>query len=170
MGLPMWVFWVALIAMVAGLFGILIPIFPDIVLIWFVILVYALAEGFRAIDPLVFLVLTVLAALGFSAEFWMSQAGAKAGGASNWSLLAAILFAIVGGAVGFFFFGIGAVPGAVLGALFGLIVSEYYQRRDWEKTMRVVGGWLIGYLLSVGIQLSIGVTMILVFAWQVLVR
>ena len=170
MGLPMWVFWIALVAMVAGLFGILIPIFPDIVFIWFVILIYAIAEGFGAIDPLTFLVLTFLGALGFSAEFWMSQAGAKAGGASNWSLLAAILLAIVGGAVGFFFFGIGAVPGAVLGALIGLIVTEWYQRRDWEKTMRVVVGWVIGYLLSVGIQLSIGVTMILIFAWQVLSR
>ncbi len=170
MGLPMWVFWIALVAMVAGLFGILIPIFPDIVFIWFVILIYAIAEGFRAIDPLVFLVITFLGGLGFSAEFWMSQVGAKAGGASNWSLLAAILLAIVGGAVGFLFFGIGAVPGAVLGALIGLIVTEWYQRRDWEKTMRVVVGWLIGYVLSVGIQLSIGVTMILIFAWQVLTR
>jgi hypothetical protein len=166
----MWAFWIALIVMVVGLFGILIPIFPDIVFIWFVILIYAVAEGFRAIDPLIFFVLTILAALGFSAEFWMSQAGAKAGGASNWSLLAAMLVALVGGAIGFLFLGIGAIPGAALGALIGLTVAEWYQRRDWEKTLKVVGGWFVGYLLSVGVQLSIGVTMILIFAWQVLAR
>ncbi len=168
MNLPMWAFWVALTAMVLGLFGILLPIFPDIVFIWFVILIYAIAEGFRAIDPLTFLLLTALGALGFSAEFWMSQAGAKAGGASNWSLLTGIVLGLLGAAVGFLFLGVGAVPGAFLGALAGLVLAEWYQRRDWNRTLKAVGGWLIGYLLSVGVQLSIGVTMILIFVWHVL--
>jgi len=168
MGLPMWVFWLALVAMIIGLLGILLPILPDIVLIWFVILIYAIAEGFTAIDPLTFVVLTALGALGFSAEFLMSQVGAKAGGASNWSLLAGIALGLLGAAVGFIFLGVGAVPGAFLGAFGGLVLVEWYQRRDWRKTLKVVGGWLIGYFLSVGVQLSIGVTMILIFAWQVL--
>jgi len=170
MGLPMWVFWVALTVMTIGLLGILVPIFPDIVFIWFVILIYAIADGFQAIDPLTFVGLTGLAALGFSAEFLMSQIGAKAGGASTWSLLFAILVAAFGAALGFFFLGIGAVPGAFLGALAGLIAAEWHRRRDWGQTMRVVGGWLIGYFLSVGVQLFIGILMIAVFAWQVLVR
>ena len=168
MGLPMWAFWIALTVMTLGLLGIFVPILPDIVFIWFVILIYAIAEGFKAIDPLTFVGLTILGALGFGAEFLMSQAGAKAGGASNWSLVVAILLAAVGAALGLFFLGIGAVAGALLGALVGLIAAEWYQRRDWGQTMRVVGGWLIGYLLSVGVQLLIGVTMIAVFVWQVL--
>ena len=170
MNLPMWTFWVALVAMVLGLFGVLLPIFPDVVFIWVVILIYAIADGFASIGPLTFILLTALGLLGFSAEFWMSQAGAKASGASNWSILAGILLGALGAAVGFIFFGIGAVPGAILGALAGLVVVEWYQRRDWNKTLKVVGGWLIGYILSIGVQLSICVLMILIFAWQVLVR
>ena len=170
MSLPTWAFWVALTAMIIGLFGILIPVFPDIVFIWLVILVYAIAEGFATIDPITFLFLTALSALGFSVEFLMSQAGAKIGGASNWSLLAGIVVGLVGAAVGLLFLGIGAIPGAFLGALVGLVTAEWYQRRDWRKTMKAVGGWLIGYFLSVGVQLSIAVTMILIFVWRVLSR
>lgn len=166
----MWAFWVALVAMVIGLFGVLLPILPDVVFIWFVIFVYAIAEGFTAIDPFTFIVLTALGALGFGAEFWMSQVGAKASGASNWSILAGIVLGLLGAALGFIFLGVGAVPGAFLGALVGLVLVEWHQRRDWQKALKVVLGWLIGYFLSVGVQLSIGVVMILIFAWQVLTR
>ncbi len=168
MGLPIWAFWVALVAMLFALAGVLVPLVPDIVLIWFVILIYAIAEGFAAIDPLTFAFLTFLAALGFSAEFWMTQAGAKVGGASTWSVLVGILLGAVGGIAGLIFFGIGAVPGAFVGALVGLVLAEWHRRRDWRGTLKVVGGWLAGYLLSVGVQLSVGVSMILIFVWQVL--
>jgi uncharacterized protein YqgC (DUF456 family) len=164
----MWAFWIALVAMIVGLTGILVPIVPDIVFIWFVILVYAIAERFATIDPFTFVVLTFLAAVGFSTEFWMSQAGAKVSGASIWSILAGIVLGVVGAIVGLIFFGIGAVPGAFLGALVGLVLAEWYRRRDWHETLKVAGGWLAGYLLSVGVQLYIGILMILIFVWQAL--
>lgn len=154
--------------MIIGLSGIFVPIIPDIVVIWFVVLVYAVAERFTAIDPLTFIVLTFLAALGFSAEFWLSQAGAKVSGASIWSILAGIALAVVGAALGLIFFGIGAVPGAFIGALVGLVMAEWYQRKDWHKALKVVAGWLVGYFLSVGVQLVIGILMILIFVWQAL--
>jgi uncharacterized protein YqgC (DUF456 family) len=164
----MWAFWIALVAMIIGLSGVFVPVLPDVVLVWLVILIYAIAERFATIDPFTFLVLTLLAALGFSAEFWMSQAGAKVGGASIWSILAGIALGVVGAIFGLIFFGVGAVPGAFVGALVGLVLAEWYQHRDWHKALKVVAGWLVGYLLSVGIQLFIGILMILIFVWQVL--
>jgi uncharacterized protein YqgC (DUF456 family) len=163
-----WAFWIALLAMIIGLCGIVVPILPDIALIWFVILVWAIAERFTAIDPVTFMALTFLGALGSSADFWMSQAGAKIGGASIRSLFVGLALGAVGAAVGLVFLGIGAVPGAVLGALVGLVLTEWYRRKDWRGTLKVVGGWLIGYILSVGVQLSIGILMIFIFVWQVL--
>lgn len=161
-------FWVALAAMVIGLFGVFVPLVPDIAFIWLVILVYALAEGFATIGPFTFVVLTVLGALGFSAEYWMSQAGAKVGGASGWSLLVGVLTGALGLVVGLIFFGIGAIPGAIAGTLIGLVGSEWYRRRDWRTALRVVAGWLVGYLLSIGVEFSIGMAMILIFVWQAL--
>ena len=166
MSLPTWAFWGALVAMVIALLGVFVPIIPDIALIWLVILVYAIAERFSTIDPLTFVAVTFLAGLGFTAEFWMSQAGAKITGASIWSILAGIALGIVGAVLGLVFLGIGAVPGAFLGGLIGLVLVEWYQRRQWRETLKVVGGWLAGYLLSVGVQLYIGVLMILIFVWQ----
>lgn len=165
---PIWGFWIALVAMIVGLFGVFVPIFPDAIFIWLVILVYAIAEQFTAIDPVAFIVLTVLSALGFGAEFWMSQAGAKAGGASIWSLLVGLALGAIGAAIGLIFLGIGAIPGAILGALVGLVLAEWYQRRDWRRAFKAGGGLLAGYLLSVGVQLFIDVVIILIFAWQAL--
>ncbi len=166
LSLPAWAFWGALVAMVIALFGVFVPIIPDIALIWLVILVYAIAERFSTIHPLSFVALTFLAALGITAEFWMSQAGAKISGASIWSILAGIALSIVGAIFGLVLLGIGAVPGALLGALLGLVLAEWYQRRQWRETIKVVGGWLAGYLLSVGVQLYIGILMIIIFVWQ----
>ena len=168
MDLPAWASWLAVAAMVIALFGVFIPVFPDIVLIWFVILVYALAEGFATIDPLTFILLSFLGALGFGAEFWMSQTGAKIGGASTWSILVGLLFGAIGAVIGLIFLGLGAIPGALIGALIGLILAEWHRHRDWRETLRVVGGWLAGYLLSIAVQFSIGIVMILIFVWQVL--
>lgn len=166
----MWLFWIALLAMIVALPGVFLPFFPDLIVIWVVALIYAIAEGFAAIDPRTFIGLTLLAGLGLSAELCMSYTGAKLGGASNRSLVIGLLTGVLGGVVGLVFLGVGLGPGALLGGLAGLLVSEWYWRRDWGNTLRIVGGWLGGYMLSVGFQLVIGITMILVFAWQVLSR
>lgn len=166
--LPSWVFWVALAAMIIGLFGVILPILPDIIFIWLVALIYAIAEGFAAIDPITFAVLTLLGATGFVTEFLMGQAGAKAAGASVLSLLAGIALGAVGALVGLLFLGIGAVPGAVLGAFAGIVLAEWYRLRDWQKAFKAGGGMLLGCTLSAGVQLLIGISMILIFAWQVL--
>ena len=168
MVLPMWVFWIALMAMIVGLIGVILPLVPGVGFLWFVVLIYAIAERFATIDPLTFVVLTVLGAIGVSADLWMSQVGAKAGGASIWSLLAGLLLGAIGALVGAVFLGVGAIPGAVVGAVLGVLLAEYYQRKDWREALKASGGWLIGCTLSGGVQLLIGVLMITVFAWQVL--
>ncbi len=168
MSLPIWVFWTAFLAMIMALPGVFLPFFPDLFLIWLVALIYAVAEGFSSVGPLTLVALMLLAGLGFSAELWMSQIGAKFGGASNWSVVVGLLTGVLGATLGLLFLGIGIGPGALLGALTGLVLTEWYQRRDWERTIKVVAGWLVGYVLSVAAQLAIGVVMILIFSWQVL--
>lgn len=168
MVLPMWAFWVALAAMVIGLIGVILPVVPGVGFIWIVVLVYAIAEQFATIDPLTFAVLTVLGAIGFSADLWMSHAGAKIGGASVWSLLAGFVLGAIGAILGLAFLGIGAVPGAMVGAVLGVLLAEWYQRRDWNEAFKVVGGWLIGCTLSGGVQFLIATLMILIFVWQTL--
>jgi uncharacterized protein YqgC (DUF456 family) len=168
MALPMWVFWLALIAMAIGLVGVILPVVPGVGFIWLVVLAYAIAEQFVTIDPLTFVVLTVLGAIGVSADLWMSQVGAKAGGASIWSLLAGLLLGAIGALVGAVFLGVGAIPGAVVGAVLGVLLAEYYQRKDWREALKAGGGWLVGCTLSGGVQFLIAILMILIFVWQAL--
>jgi uncharacterized protein YqgC (DUF456 family) len=166
--LPMWAFWVALAAMAIGLIGVILPIVPGVGFIWIVVLIYAIAERFATIDPITFAALTVLGAIGVSADLWMSHAGAKIGGASAWSLLAGLVLGAIGAIVGLVFLGVGAVPGAILGTILGIVLAEWYQRRDWREAFKVGGGWLVGCTLSGGVQFLIAVLMIVIFAWQVL--
>ena len=166
----MWVFWVALAAMVVGLVGVILPVIPGVGFIWLVALVYAIAERFGTIDPITFAILTILGAIGFTSDLWMSQAGAKVAGASISSMLAAVVAGSFGAILGSALLGIGAVPGVIVGALAGVVLAEWYQRRDWGEAFKAAGGWLIGCTLSGVIQFLVALLMIIIFVWQALLR
>jgi hypothetical protein len=153
--------------MLIGLIGVILPIVPGVGFIWLVALVYAIAERFATIDPLTFAALTILGAIGLSADLWMGHAGAKVGGASIWSLLAGLVLGAIGAIVGLVFLGIGALPGVIVGTVLGIVLAEWYRRRDWREAFKAAGGWLIGCTLSGGVQFLVGILMIVIFAWQV---
>jgi uncharacterized protein YqgC (DUF456 family) len=164
----MWVFWAALAAMLVGLLGILLPAIPGVALIWLATLIYAIAERFATIDPITFAILTVLGAIGATADLWMSQTGARVGGASIRSMLIGLGTGLIGALIGALFLGIGAVPGALVGTLAGIFLAEYYRREDWREALKVAGAWLIGCTLSSVVQLFLGILMMAIFTWQVL--
>jgi uncharacterized protein YqgC (DUF456 family) len=168
MVLPMWAFGIALAAIAVGLIGVILPVVPGVGFIWLVILVYAIAERFATIDIISFIILTILGAIGVSADVWMSQAGAKAGGASPWSLLVGLLLGAVGAIIGSIFFGVGAIPGAIIGAVAGVIIAEWHRHEDWNEAFKVGGGWLMGCALSGVVQFLVAILMIAIFVWQAL--
>jgi len=152
----------ALIVMLVGLAGIFLPVVPGVALIWLAAAGYAIADGFTHLGPLALTALTALGLLGVTAELWMSSLGGKAGGASWWSLLVGLLL----GLVGLIFF---SVPGAVIGAVLGVLGMEAWRREgDWREALKASGGWLIGWVLSIVVQLLLGLVMIAIFLWQVL--
>lgn len=166
MTLPEWAFWLTLGVMGVGLIGTLIPVLPGVELIWLAALVYAIAERFTTIDPLTFAALTLLAAVGITANIWASHLGSRLGGASGPALLAGLGLGAVGFLVGLFVGGIGAVPGGLIGTLAGVLLVEYRRRKDWKGAARAGTGWLAGCLLSGLIQAALGGMMILLFLWQ----
>jgi uncharacterized protein YqgC (DUF456 family) len=154
--------------MAIGLLGVLLPAVPGVGLIWITSLIYAIAEGFATIDPITFIFLTILAAVGVTSDIWVSQTGGKVAGASWQALLASIGLGLVGTIIGFFFGGIGAVPGGIIGALVGIILVEYWYRQDWREATRAGFGVAVGCLLSGAVQFFVSVVMILLFIWQAL--
>ena len=151
---------VALVLMFIGLVGVILPLVPGIGLVYLAALLYAFIEGFARIGPITLTVLTVLAVVGVTADLWLSGLGAKVGGASVWALLGGL----VGFLVGFIFF---SLPGAIVGSVAGVIAVEMWRVGDWQKALESGGGWLLGWLLSTVVQLSIALIMIATFLWQV---
>jgi uncharacterized protein YqgC (DUF456 family) len=151
---------VALVLMFIGLLGVILPLVPGIVLVYLAALLYAVIEGFAKIGPITLAVLTVLAVVGVTADLWVSSLGAKVGGASVWALLGGLAL----GLVGLIFF---SLPGAILGSVLGVIMVELGRVGDWRKVLKSGGGWLIGWLLSTVVQLSLALIMIAIFLWQV---
>jgi uncharacterized protein YqgC (DUF456 family) len=158
---------IAVLVMLIGLVGVLLPVLPGLILVWLGILVYALLEGFAAIDPLTFAVLTLLAVVGITADIWMTQLGARLGGASWRSQLLGLLGGLVGAILFFFLGGITAGLGALIGSVVGVFVGEYLRYDDWNQALRSGAGWMLGWLASVVFQFVIGGVMIIVFIWQV---
>jgi uncharacterized protein len=164
--LPVWGLWLTLGVMAIGLVGAIVPGIPGTILIWAAALVYGLAGGFASFSPWAFAALTVLAVIGTTSDFWLSQGLGRAGGASGQAMLAGMVLGLAGLIIGLFFAGIGALPGALLGTLAGIIGVEYRRRRTLFGAAKAGAGWLIGYLLSALVEFVIAIVMIGVFIWQ----
>jgi len=149
-----------LVVMVIGLVGIILPVIPGSILIFVAAFFYALLDGFQTVGWITLVVLGLLAAAATTADLWATSMGAKAGGASGWSILAGT----VGGLVGLLFF---SLAGSILGALLGMFLVEVLRVKDLRKALKSGGGWLMGWLLSVILELGIGLVMIAIFVWRV---
>ncbi len=175
-------FTAAVFLMLVGLLGVILPVIPGLVLVWVGALIFALVDKFSIIAPWTFIGLSVLAILGISAEIWMTQLGAKMGGATFKSqlvglmggilgallipLLGGLLEALLGPLLGGILAGILAAFGAVIGSIIGVLGAEYYRLREWNQAFRAGCGWLLGWVASTLFQLFIGALMIILFLWQ----
>lgn len=151
---------VTFLVMFVGLLGTVLPVLPGTVLILLGALFYAVLEGFQSVGWPTLLVLALLTVVATTADIWAGGLGARAGGASGWSVLAGL----VGGLIGLVFF---SLPGAILGTVLGVLISEIVRVRDWRQALRAGGGWAAGWLLSVLVQLGLGLVMVAIFVWQV---
>jgi uncharacterized protein len=151
----------AVFLMLAGLVGIILPVVPGLVLVWLGALVYGLGAGFGQSGPWLFSIITALTIFGYALDLLLTHLGAMQTGASWQALLASLVLAVAG------FFVI-PVVGALVGAVLGLFLVEYYRRKDLRQAWTATRGALVGFTLSFGLQVSIGLTMIglwLVWVW-----
>ncbi|MCI0397662.1 MAG: DUF456 domain-containing protein [Chloroflexi bacterium] len=162
-------FALAVVLMVVGLVGVVVPIVPGMALIWLSVLAYAVLEGFKAIDPLTFAVLTLIALVTGTSDIWMSVLGAKKGGAAGCSFV----YGFIGAIIGFFLLGallpvIGNLFGGIIGYALGILLGEYQKHRDWNMALKASLGGVAGWGVATALQLGGGLLMILIFIWQVL--
>jgi uncharacterized protein YqgC (DUF456 family) len=147
--------------MLLGLAGAFLPLIPGVPLVWLGATGYGILDGFHHLSLPAFLALTLLGAIGTTAEVGATQIGTRAGGASGWS---ALVGSCLGGLALLFF----SLPLALLAALAGVFGVELARRGDVETAARGSGGWLAGWALSAVAQFAISLFMILFFLWVVL--
>ena len=150
----------ALLVMLVGLIGTVLPIIPGTILIFVAALLYALVEGFQTIGWPTLVVLGLLTAVATTADIWASSVGAKIGGGSGWSVVVGLVF----GLAGFILF---SLPGAIIGAVLGVLLTEILRVGDWRHALKAGSGWMVGWVLATLVQLCIGLAMVAIFVWQV---
>ncbi|MGE4504100.1 MAG: DUF456 family protein [Desulfovibrionaceae bacterium] len=113
-------------------------------------------------------ILLALAAVAEVAEFLLQMWSAKRYGATgrgNWGgIIGAVLGAILGAP---FFFGLGALPGALLGAYAGCLVFELSASRPFAEASRAAKGAFFGKSLGMTLKLATGMAMLTLAARQV---
>lgn len=146
----------ALLLVLAGLAGTLLPVLPGVPLIFAGLVAAAWIDGFERVGFWPLLFLAVLTLLSVLADLIATLLGAQRVGASRLALWGATLGALLGLPFG--------LPGVILGPFVGAVLGELYSRRDLRQAGTVGLGTWLGLLLGSVAKLAIAFTMLGVFA------
>src|SRR5512139_2415873 len=90
------IFAITLVIMLVGLFGLIVPIFPGVTVIWLAALGFGVVKGFNTLGIWMFAIITLLWIAGMLVDNLFMAAGARQGGAAWSTLLLGILAGVVG--------------------------------------------------------------------------
>ncbi len=153
MNLALWL--LAIILVVAGVVGVVVPAVPGTLLVFLGLLAAASADGFQKVGVVTVMILGFLTLLSYAIDFLATYLGVKKVGASRWSILGGSLGMVVG-----LFFG---VPGILLGPFIGALVTEWFVKKDLRQAGKAgLGSWL-GLLLGTLLKLAVVFIMIGIF-------
>jgi uncharacterized protein len=153
----------ALVAMLVGMVGVVVPVLPGLLLVWVAGVGSLLHQGTDTTGWAVAGVLTLLFAAGSGATIWLPARQGRRGGVPLRSLLTALAGAIVG-------FFVVPVLGFLVGGFAGLLYGERQRLGDWDPALSSVGKVLRAYGIGVVVELVVGVTMIATWLVAVVVR
>ena len=146
---------------VVGLFGIVVPVLPGLVLVLAGVLVWALMEG-SALGWGIFAVSAAVIVAGYVLQYTLPGRRMRARGVSSSTLLLAVAF----GVVGFF---VVPVVGAILGFVLGIFVVELGRSRNGSQAWIRTKHALVAVLHSMGIELAAGLVVTALYVAGVLV-
>jgi uncharacterized protein YqgC (DUF456 family) len=147
--------------MAVGLVGMVLPIYPGVVIIWAAALIHGLVTGFATLEVWVMVIITLLMVAGTLVDNLLMGGKARQAGASWISIGGALL----GGLIGTFAF---PPLGGIIAAPTMLFLLEYARIRDSAEAWEITKGLLTGWGLSFLARFLIGLAMIVIWAvWGV---
>jgi uncharacterized protein YqgC (DUF456 family) len=160
--LELQILWYALavLLIIVGIAGIILPVLPGLPLTFLGMLLAAWAGDFQKISVNTLILLGIITLLSLAVDFFSTVLGAKRVGASK----LAVAGAAIGTIIGLFFMPLGILLGPFAGALLGEL---WHCRGHWQQAIKVGIGTWIGLLAGLALKLTLAFTMLglFIFAW-----
>lgn len=154
---PLWWF-LAVLIVIAGLAGTIVPALPGIPLLFVGLFMVAWIQDFTVVGWTTVAILAALTLIGWLVDLLAGAIGARYLGASRRSFWGATIGAVVG-----LFFGL---PGIILGPFIGAVLGELSGGRDVLHSSRAgVGAWL-GMIVATAAKLAIAFVMLGIVIFQ----
>lgn len=151
----------ALVLIVVGIVGTVLPMLPGVPIVFAGMLLAAWADHFAHVGTFTLIVLGVLTVLALIVDFVAGMLGAKRVGASRYAVIGAML----GTLLGVFF----SLPGLLLGPFVGALLGELVAGGTLRKATGVgVGAWL-GFVIGAVAKLGLCFAMLGIFGFAFLV-
>lgn len=152
---------IAVIFFLVGFFGLIIPMVPDLVVIWLGVFIYAIGTGFSEISLTKVILLGILSGTTYLIDYLATVLGAKRYGASRQG----IITGLIGGIIGLIMVPpIGFVAGALAGIIFAEIVLA---KRTTLSAIRASKGVLIGFIFGILAKIVIAGVIIGIFFYTI---
>jgi uncharacterized protein YqgC (DUF456 family) len=145
----------AVILVVVGLVGVVLPALPGTVLIFAGLLLAAWADGFARVSIPTIVVIGIIGAASYGVDFAAAALGAKKLGASKRAMAGAAIGTVLGLFLG--------LPGLIIGPFVGAVLGELSVDRDWKKAGKAgVAAW-IGFAIGTAVKVGIAFGMLGIF-------
>ena len=155
-------FILAILLMLTGLAGTIIPFLPGIPLIYLGYIIFGLGSQWEYYGLPAMIFWGTVTLLTVFLDYYVSALGAKRFGASNYGIWGSIL----GGILGIIFLGFfGLIIGPFLGAVAAELLKGKSNREAWTSGWGTFMGFLAGSLFKV----VLGFVMISSFLWWILI-
>jgi uncharacterized protein YqgC (DUF456 family) len=152
---------ITLFVLIVGTAGLIVPVFPGLVINWIAILIYGALAGFGVKGWIIFVLVTILMIFGNVVDNIMMGKKARESGASWFSIGTGYVASLIVSLILSPIVGLAAAPA-------GVFLVEFIRRRKWREALKVSWSLMVGWGWSIGIRITIGVVMIglwMIWAW-----
>jgi uncharacterized protein YqgC (DUF456 family) len=154
-------FIIALILIIIGLIGIILPGLPDLIFIFLGILIYAIWTHFSTISMTWIFIFLSFTLFGYLFDWLGAILGAKKAKSSKWGIIGAVL----GGFLGIF---AGGILGMIILAILGTIIFEIiFAKKEIIESTKAGFGTLIGMIFGIFLKFVLAGVMIGIFISKV---
>ncbi|MFH1976379.1 MAG: DUF456 domain-containing protein [Pseudomonadota bacterium] len=156
------VLWItAVLLILVGVVGALLPVLPGIPLIFGGILIAAWIGDFQQISALTVVVIAILAVFGIIIDYVAAAVSAKKAGASRQGVIGAAIGTIAGVFTGLW--------GLLFMPLAGAAIGEFIAHKDMLRAGKIGAATWFGLLVATAVKLAVAFTMVGVFIASLLI-